>query len=244
MPKYSHTRAMMAFAIAGSVASLAAMPSAAAAKPLSKGAIIKLIKKYSKPGKQGAQGPKGDSGPAGSYTIGAGSGLTQTGNALSVDSGILGACPAHEFLSALSPLGSGSQSCGFPMILNLERGGLNSTTGDPDPQVGLNKTSYTTVASGATFGPVAPFYYVNAAIEVGANAAPATPDNIDCQLVDTTTSTVFQTVSQDVSGLSNLDLQDARNVAAGDILAVQCKVVTGAASGDAAQGTIAIFPVN
>jgi hypothetical protein len=87
-------------AVAATVALTGAVgaPAAAAAnsKPLTKAEVIALIKHYSKPGRAGPDGPTGpmgamgamgaggSTGPAGSYTIGADSGLSLSGNLLSV----------------------------------------------------------------------------------------------------------------------------------------------------------------
>ncbi len=84
MFKYWRRSAIGALMLTASVGGQSALPASAVGKsqPLTRTAVIKLIKQYAKPG------PRGETGPAGSYTIGPGSGLQQTGRALNIDGGI------------------------------------------------------------------------------------------------------------------------------------------------------------
>jgi hypothetical protein len=95
MSAFSRRPATAVLVLAASLVVFSSLPSVAAAKskskPLTKSAVIKLIKQYSKPGPQGkpgGQGKQGTPGPAGSYTIGSGSGLELKGAALSVEAGL------------------------------------------------------------------------------------------------------------------------------------------------------------
>jgi hypothetical protein len=219
-------------------------------KPLTKSAVIKLIKQYSKPGPPGKQGGLGQPGPAGSYTIGSGSGLQLKGAALSVDSGLFGACPAGQVMNGLSANGSGSRDCSYGLqYIDLERGGFVPTDlTNPTPTTVLMDTS-TTVVSAVAQGAVKPGdYYVNAAIELTTDAYPS-PDLVKCLLVDVTTNTTYRSVADtlggyanDAAGYADLEIQDAIPAAPGDRLDINCLHDADGGS-DVAAATLAILPL-
>jgi hypothetical protein len=258
MSKFSPRPTTALLVLAASLVALSSLPSVAAAKskskPLTKSAVIKLIKQYSKPGPQGNPGKQGTPGPAGSYTIGSSSGLQLKGPALSVDAGLFGACPAGQVMTGMSASGSGSRDCTYGLqYIDLERGGFDtSDLTNPSPTTVLMDTS-TTVVSATAQGAVKPGdYYVNAAIELSSNASPSTPDLVKCLLVDATTNTIYRSVADDVAsvadnvaGYADLEIQDAIPVAPGNTLDINCVHDSAGGGGtDVAAATLAVMPVN
>jgi hypothetical protein len=169
MRTFSHSRrarnAIVVIALSASTAGLAAVPSVASAKALTKGQVIKLIKKYSKPGPAGSTGltgPKGDPGPAGApgapgpaWTLGANSGLLLTNNALSVDPSafqerVAGDC-GGSFGLMTGIAQNGTPSCNFGTLANS----LISTTQIAVGTGNGNVNSGTTVASAEEGGSTA-----------------------------------------------------------------------------------------
>ncbi len=254
MSKFSRRPATAVLVLAVSLVTLSSLASVAAAKskskPLTKSAVIKLIKQYSKPGPQGQPGPRGIPGAGGSYTIGSGSGLQLKGAALSVDAGLFGACPAGQVMNGLSASGSGSRDCSYGLqYIDLERGGfVTSDLTNPSPTTVLMDTS-TTVVSAVAQGAVKPGdYYVNAAIELSSDAYP-NPDLVKCLLVDVTTNTVYRSVADTLAGYANdaegyadLEIQDAIPVAPGDRLDINC-LHDGGTGADFAAATLVVIPV-
>jgi len=242
---------VVAITAAGSGIALAALPSAAAAKshkPLTRAQVISLIKKYSRPGPRGATGPSGAPGapgamgnvgaPGTNYSVGTDSGLTLTGNALSVDSGLLGECPMFQVLYSLSASGGGSRGCEYPLTPGFEAAGFSATAGVASGSIPLMVSGYQEIASvsASAPGPSDTPYYVNGQVDLFSSSTAT----VNCSLFDN--ETFLETESTEVTGSNTLDLQALPTVASGDTLTLSCIVVTEGPDVSAA-GSLVDFPV-
>jgi hypothetical protein len=247
----SHWRVTKAIAVAALLAIVSAMPAAAAAKStksssLTKAQVIKLIKQYSKPGPrgpqggqggQGGRGPKGDTGPAGSYTLGPGSGLQLTGNALKVE---LGNCPDFDFAQQFSD----GLGCAPEPTSDYQSGfggyGTGSLFGE-FPPVGLTITNTYSEVAHTTVG-VAGGHIINAAVQLASTAI----DADTCQLRQNTTDlqTEQTVIPVDAgNGYTTMYLEYGVGLNAGDTVSVWCRTQNSGQSDDAG-GNVVTYLAN
>jgi hypothetical protein len=253
MFEFSRRRVLTVIAVAGSLAALGA-PAVAVAKPkpLTKAQVIKLIKHYSKPGPPGSQGPsggqgpKGDTGPAGSYTIGKSSGLSQSGNSLSLDPGLLRNCPGYELMTGLNP--AGSLGCKYEPTsdMYMTYGGYTSGSGfglNVPQGIGLQQYVATTIATTPAVG-VAGMHLVSAVIQLGPATSGSTLDLCELDQKHGTTLTSLQVEETEAAPYTTLDFQGLEDAAVGDTFSVQCSLQQPNGGSGAAGGNIISYLVN
>jgi hypothetical protein len=238
----AYRRVTTAIAIAGSLAIVSAMPSAAAAKSkksssLTKTEVIKLIKQYSKPGPAGRTGARGQTGPPGSYSIGAG--LAQSGNTLQLAES---ACPTDEAIFGVGT--NGDYDCGFATrdaVSSGAFGGNNGTQYELD-----NGAPTKDIASLDTPGPAGTTntYWFMGTIDVFDNTANAAA--VTCNLDEgppATPTATFEQQETTVLGSSNwaeLPMVWQVPVAADTSVEIECGANQTGISADA---TITAIPI-